>query len=99
MSICPLTRKKPILNFLDIYSEPTFMVGYHKDPGLKGFFKPAYPVATYREDNPYIHIDDMIHIEVTGNDKFYQTNWFKIGGGILGGICIDRLFNNAFENQ
>jgi hypothetical protein len=75
----------PVLNSLRIFSNPTIKLGFHKDPGFKNVLKRKYPVATYSNDNPYIQLNDMIHVNVTQGEKFYETTWFKLTTGFVGG--------------
>ena len=76
--------RTPMLNFLITYSEPTITIGIVK----KGLFKKPEKITMYENANPYIQLKSIESITIKEQTKWYQTTWFKVSAGIVGGIAI-----------
>lgn len=77
-------NETPLLNSLITYSEPTITIGTIK----KGVFKKPEKVTIYENANPYIKLKSIESITIKEQTKWYQTTWFKIGAGFIGGALI-----------
>jgi len=81
----------PMLDSLYIRSEPILKYGVRKDPGLKNIFQKSYPVVFYENNNPKITVTDIQHVKIEEEQKWYQTDAAKFGGGIVSGLIIYKL--------
>jgi hypothetical protein len=75
----------PVLNSLNVFSEPTITIGTVKH----GLFKKPEKVTIYENANPYIKLKSIESLTIKEQQKWYQTTWFKVGTGfILGGLTV-----------
>jgi hypothetical protein len=77
-------NETPLLNSLTTYSEPTITIGTVK----KGLFKKPEKVTIYENANPYIKLKSIESITIKEQTKWYQTTWFKVGSGFIGGALV-----------
>lgn len=77
----------PLLNSLLTYSEPTITIGTIK----KGILKKPEKVVIYENMNPYIKLTSAESITIKEQQKWYQTTWFKVGTGFIGGVVVTTL--------
>jgi hypothetical protein len=77
-------NETPLLNSLVTYSEPTITIGTIK----KGLFKKPEKVTIYENANPYIKLKSIESITIKEQTKWYQTTWFKVGAGFVGGALV-----------
>ena len=64
----------------------TIVTGYKR----KWFLGSKTLVVDIKHDNPFVNPEYIQQIEVKEKKKWYQTDLFKVGIGLIGGIIITR---------
>lgn len=79
---------RPYIDSLSFLNYPKLTAGWTKKPGLRNIF--AHPVAEvyYENDNPYAQLLDIEYIRIDPEQKWYQTDGFKIGSGFVLGVGL-----------
>lgn len=78
------------LNKLEIPNEYSIVVGEKKIKGWTGISKGTEYQINVSNSNPLVYNVDMNHYTVKEEKKWYQTQGFAVGVGLLGGIIIGK---------
>ena len=78
------------LNKLNIPNEYSIVVGEKKIKGWTGISKGTEYQINVSNSNPLVRNIDMNHYTVKEEKKWYQTQGFAVGAGIITGIIIGK---------
>lgn len=86
---CTFTEKSFTLNSLSIPNTQTIIVGDKKIRGWTGISKGTEFSVMVDNTNPYIQNVNIQNYTIKKEKKWYQTQGFAIGVGVLGGLLLD----------
>jgi hypothetical protein len=79
-----------IVDSLSVKNEITTNIGWKRDK----WYKKKYAVVEIKSKNPHTQIVGVQNVTVRPDrKKFYETNAFKVGVGIVGGFYINNRLN------
>lgn len=77
---------RPYIDSLSFINYPKLTAGWTKEPGLKNIFTRPVAEVYYENDNPYAELIDIEYIRIDPEQKWYQTDGFKLGSGFVLGV-------------
>lgn len=81
----------PYIDSLTFWNYPILTAGWTKPAGLKNIFAKPVPEVYYENDNPYAELYDIEYIRLDPEQKWYQTDGFKIGTGFVFGVGFTTM--------
>ena len=84
------TQKDFTINKLSIPNKLSIVVGDKKIKGWTGITKGKEYTIDVSSSNPYVNTVNIQNYKIVDEKKWYETKWFLIGAGFVGGVLIAK---------